>query len=51
MEHETTNTQILNLKLFRKRQPTDHDDVDDDDNDDNNNWSDDRELLESVELT
>ena len=36
------NTQILNLKLFRKRQLSDHDDVDDDDND---NGYDDRELL------
>ena len=37
--HETwnMNTQILNLKLFRKRQLRDHDDVDDDDNNDNNN--------------
>jgi len=33
MKHETTNTQILNLKLFRKRQPSDHNDVDDDDDD------------------
>ena len=47
MKHETTNTQILNLKLLRKRKPSDHDDVGDDDNNDNNNGYDDRELLMS----
>ena len=42
--HETwnMNTEILNFKFFRKKQPSDHDDVGGDDNDDNNNGYDDR---------